>query len=180
MELLNFEDDEQIDSIHTGAYYVNLYNETLPIRIYNHIKDMKFNDAINFYKYVQEILNKCTSLYLFQGDIVYFYPSIHQQKALSPTSCFVSGAPIASGEYYYTYRPLLENISSGKVYTIQRTLKVSSGYEWILPYDLHSFEELVSNFELGLDLNGVSYYDFQINAGSNALNLKQLSKNKRF
>lgn len=180
MEPFDFELYDKTDSEYTGAYYVEFYQVTLPIRIYNHIKDMKFKDGITFYNYIEEVLDKHTSFSLFPGDICFFYPSIHLQKSSSSITCFVSGAPIISGEFYYTYRPLLDNISQKKAYTITRTIKVSSGYESFLPQDLHSFEEIVSNFELGLDSNGISYYDFKINAGSNALHLKQLSKRKRF
>ena len=86
---------------------------------------------------------------------------------------------IVKGESYYTYRPLLENITRGNTYTIQQTLKVSNGYENILPNDLHSFEIFYEYFQSTVDYSGISMYDMKVNAGDTALNLKLLSKRKR-
>lgn len=162
-----------------GSYYVEQYNIVLPIRIYNLVKNKQFFNFETFYEYLTILLDTHTSKYLFSGDIVFFYPSVREQKAATPISCHVSGAPIAVNEFYYAYRPLIDNLTTGEVYTIKHTLKVSSGYEGVLPQSLSLFEELSSNFTLGLNSNGINFYDFSTNAGQDALDLKLLSKRKR-
>lgn len=162
----------------TGEYFIKLYEIKLPIRVYNSIKDLKFNSVDHFYNHLTSFVENHTSRYLFPGEICYFYPAIHEQKALKEITCQISGAKIVENELYYTYRPLIDNITSGKVYTIQGTLKVSLGYYDILPQNLSQFEELCSNFKLGLNSEVIDYYDFKVNAGDNALDLKKLTKKK--
>lgn len=177
----NFDIELQYQSNgYLGSYYVLQYDIVLPMRIYNLIKDRIFSNFDSFYNYLNILLDNHTSKYLFNGDVVFFYPGIKEQKASTSIHCHISGAPIAINEFYYTYRPLIDNLTRGEVYTINRTLKVSTGYHDILPQSLSTFEELHSNFTLGLNSNNINYYDFAINAKEDALDLKLLSKRKRF
>lgn len=181
MEDFNFSEYlENSTTSYPGSYYVENYDITIPLRLYNYAKDKKFKNLDDFYQYLTILFENYTSRYLFPGDLVCFYPSIRESKASKPISCHISGAKIVENELYYSYRPLLDNLTSGKVYTIQHTLKVSIGYYDCLPQTLGQFEELCSNFQLGLSSENVDYYDFQVNAGDNALHLKKLSKKKGF
>lgn len=180
MDLFEFYESEENNFTQTGSYYIQKLGIHLPTRIYNEINDLRFKDERSFYEQLEFILNSHTSTYLFNGDICFFYPSIRDQIASKPITCQISGAPIVTGELYYTYRPLLDNLTTGKVYTISGTIKVSSGYESFLPLNLQEFEQMVSNFQLGLDSKSINFYDFKVNAGENALNLKLLTKKKQF
>lgn len=157
---------------------MKLYQNDIPVRIKNIIKSKNFASLEQFYSTLNNILLEHTSQYLFNGDICFFYPYIHAQKAIKSTLCHISGVKIVENEYYYTYRPLLENLTQQKVYTITNTIKVSNGYEGILPYTLPEFENFVCHFNLGLDYNNICFSDFQTNAGDNALHLHEFSKQK--
>lgn len=171
------------DSSHLGEHYLKLVaNEIgdIPIRIQNIIKNESFHSLEDFYKTLYLLIEEHTSTYLFPHDICFFYPSAHYVQATQPIICQISGASIVKGEYYYTYRPLLENTTQKRVYTIMNTIKISSGYETILPQTLEQFENFVSNFNLGLeDIMGINFAYFQSNAGDNILSLKELPKQKQ-
>ena len=97
-----------------GADYVKKYNITLPLRIYNTIRNIRFISFDVFFEQLTILLNSHTSQYLFSGNICFFYPGIRNPKASYPTTCHFSGAKIAKGESYLYYRPILENITRGK------------------------------------------------------------------
>lgn len=97
----------------SGADYIKKYKLTLPPRIYHVISDYHFASFDDFYKQLAILLDSYTSQYLFPGDICFFYPSLQNPKASRPTTCHFSAAKIVKGESYYTYRPLLENITRG-------------------------------------------------------------------
>ena len=164
-----------------GESYLKLVDSNLPIRIKNIIKEKYFSSEIDFYKFLETLLHKYTSYYLFPNDYVAFYPYLEQYHSKTKTSCNISGAQIKIGSVCYYYRPLMENLSTGNVYTIKKTIKVAEDYQDILPTNIHDFEVWYQKLACKdfHDDDVVDFYNLSIICGENCLHPYQLRKTKK-
>jgi len=164
-----------------GEEYLYLVDSDLPIRIKNITKGKFFSSEIEFYRFLEKLLYEYTSYYLFPNNYVAFYPYLEQCHSKKETTCNISGTQIKKGNLYYYYRPLIENLSTGNIYTIQKTIKVAEGYQDILPTNIHNFEAwyqklACKNF---YDDDVVDFYNLSIMCGESCLHPYQLRKTKK-
>lgn len=161
-----------------GKYYLDNIDFEIPIRIQNKLKNEYFKNELDFYKKLEELTIKHTSYYLFPNNVCCFYPKVTEQIASKEYTCQISGAKIKKGENYYCYRPILENLTTNKVYTIKKSVIISTGYLEYLPQDLFTFEEwcqkLSEHYYREDDV--INFYDFACNIGDNGLDLLEFDK----
>lgn len=155
----------------------------LPIRIVNILKSKSFKSEKDFYKVLEDILIKYTSNYLSPNHLISFYPQLKERKASKNFSCDLSGIPIYSGRYYYTYHPFLEDLKSGKVYVTQKEIKTCIDYVDELPKDLFTYEEWYYRlkncyYENNLN-NNVDFYHLSTKLGDNCLEPYELGISKK-
>lgn len=164
-----------------GIEYLKKSDITLPLRIKNKIKEKSFTSELEFYQYVQELINKNTSYYLFPNDICFFYPKIVESKSTKNNICHLSGAPINIGESYYTFRPILENLTINKVFTIKKSIIASIGYIDYFPTTLLEFEEWCRILEEANYHNdgSVDFYNLSTIAGDTCLCLREFKNNSK-
>ena len=131
----------------------------------------------------QEILEeeqKYTSMMMFPGDVVMFYPNIKEQKARSFITCDFSAGIIYPGSMYVNYRPLIANISSGERYVLSRTIKVEMGYQHELPRTIQEFEALDNRLKIESysDNSGIEYSHFSQRMGGELV-LQKLKRRRK-
>jgi len=162
-----------------GEIYLTDIEFEIPLRIKNILKKIYFKDEIDFYKELDKIFLKYTSYYLFPNDIIFFYPKIQEHIAKKEFTCCLSGAPIKPGELYHCYRPLLENISTGQVFTIRKNIIASNGYYDLFPETLLEFEIWCQKLSESYyrDDDKIDFYGFSTIAGTDALDLRLLENN---
>lgn len=161
-----------------GQNYLNSIDFEIPIRIQNKLKNEYFKSELDFYKKLEELTIKHTSYYLFPNNICYFYPKLTEQIALKEYTCQISSAKIKKNEYYYRYRPMIENCTTKKVYTLKKSIIISINCEQYLPQDLWQFEEWcqkLTEYYFRED-DQIDFYNFASNIGDNGLDLKELGK----
>ena len=120
------------------------------------------------------------SEYLFYNDIVRFYPFIKETVASKNITCHFCGSVISKGSLYLSYRPFLQNMSTGKKYVLQKTIKTEIGYREYLPTTLKEFEQFIYNLDNAYiqDRNTcLDYYSINSNLGNwSLLELKERRK----
>lgn len=162
-----------------GCEFLKIIGFEIPVRFKNILNNEYFKNEAEFYRRLEELINIHTSYYLFPNDICFFYPKVEESVATKEFTCYLSGAIIKPGEQYYCYRPLLENISQNKVYTVKTNIIASIGYYDLFPSTLFEFEEwcqkLDQNYYRSDDK--IDFYAFSSIAGTNALDLRLLEKN---
>lgn len=115
---------------------------------------------------IEQYTESITSEYLFDGNIVKFYPSIKSSIATKPIICHFSGGVIYTGSAYYSYRPLLQNINTNQRYVLNTTIKVEESYIDYLPRTLKEFERFIYNLDYAYSLNNndkLDYYSISCN-----------------
>ena len=100
-----------------------------------------------------------------------------EYKASKPFSCDISSNVIDIGMYYYAYRPLIEDLDTGRRYVLDRTLKVEISYLDILPLTFFDFEMLEWDLITGYNNDDAFYYNMYSNVGD--LRLKELRRKKK-
>lgn len=162
------------------ANYYYLLAELQTSRISKKIVEDYEGDSIaSIWERIMEAEHNLTSEILFPGDLVVLYPSTKEQKAKDYITCDFSGGIIYPGSLYVNYRPLLENITTGETYVLQRTIKVETGYQHDLPTTIGAFETLERNMQLeyGHDETGIKYSHLnQVMGGE--LTLQKLKRRK--
>ena len=113
----------------------------LPVRIKNILINDKFYSEDSFYKMVDKLVLEHTSHFVFPNKLISFYPQVREYTASRDLVCNLSGAKIKKGSLYYRYHPLMQDVITGKVYTIKKDIKVELGYIDYLPQDLVTYEE---------------------------------------
>ncbi len=93
----------------------------------------------SIYGEYEKILNEYTSMSLFTGDFVCFYPRLKYRKAKISFDDDI-GVFISKGNSYCEYRPMLWNVSKNNTYVLNRSLKINAEDYDILPDSLHHFE----------------------------------------
>lgn len=152
----------------------------IPIRLKNIIKQKEFKSELQFYNYLEELINKYTSIYLFPNNYVAFYPYLISHKASSTITCDISNAKINIGSNYISYRPLIENLTTNTTYTINKTIKAEPYYYDYFPQTLCDFEiwyQKLINFEYCND-DIIDFYNISINCGDNCLSLRKFNKRR--
>lgn len=133
---------------------LNLGNDRLTKRVLND----------NLGKSIEEIITKLEDVFLskrsdytFPDDIVLFYPAIKECRAASDIICDVTGAEIKKGNFYYSYRPLLENISNEHVYVLNRSIKTEISELDFLPTSIYEFDSLSEKIDNAYDIIDEDY-----------------------
>lgn len=129
---------------------------------------------------IEQYTESLRSEYLFNNDIVKFYPSIKEVVANRDTTCHFSGGIIRKGSLYCNYRPFLQNMDTGQKYVLKKTIKVETGYRHFLPTTLKKFEEFIYNLDNAYSLNKDSELDYySINCNLGEWSLLELKNNKK-
>lgn len=161
-----------------------LMDVDLPIRLINILKGNVFYSEESFFKTVDKLVLEHTSHYLFPNKLVSFYPQVREYHASSDVTCNLSGARIKKGSIYYTYHPFIEELESGKVYTIRKNIKAELGFIDYFPQDLATYEEWYYKIKNAYYVNNdskIDFYSLSVECGMDCLEpyLLGLSKNKR-
>ncbi len=120
------------------------------------------------------------SSYYFPGDFCLFYPRTLEVRAKSLKTCDLTAAPIQKGSFYLAYRPLIDDITSGKTYVIKRTIQIEVGSRSFLPQTLQEFEELVEKLGSRYEIqdNDWDYYQLSKSLGE-YMPLLELKKRRK-
>lgn len=160
-----------------------LLEMTLPTRLKNILKANNFYSEESFFQTVDKLLLEHTSYYLFPNKLISFYPQVLEHNASTDITCNLSGAKIKKGSLYYTYHPFMEDLESGRVYTIKKKIKSELGFIDLFPQDLFTYEEwyrkLTTSYYQKDDI--IDFYFLSSECGDNCLEpyLLGLSKKKR-
>lgn len=154
----------------------------LPVRLLNILKSKHFYSVDSFYQAVEELTQQYTSHSLFPNELVSFYPHVKERMARKDLICHLSGAYIRKGSFYYTYHPFIQNLVTGKVYTIQKKICTELAYIDYFPQDLLTYEEWyyrVHNAYCESDNGPIDFYLLSCECGEDCLDLYPLGKAKR-
>lgn len=150
---------------------INIYE--LYIKNINQILRQEITDCkLNFGIITETIdikLTKYVSYDYFPNHKVVLYPTIKKLKSTKLIKCNICGSAIFPNSHYLSYRPLLNDLDSSKVYVLKNTIKCETSYYDILPKDIFAFEEF--NRKLNDE-----YYDISTNLKTDSLNLLTLKK----
>ena len=111
---LTLKEINSIEDITLKKEILKLYNEEIMKLENDKIGKMFVDPELSIEEMVFNIENYRESMYsqyLFEGDIVKFYPTIKEIKAKKDIICHFSGSIISKGSLYCNYKPFLENVS---------------------------------------------------------------------
>lgn len=156
----------------------------LPIRLQNILKANHFYSEKQFYQKVEQLIQEHTSNYLFHNQLVSFYPQFRERKASSNLLCNITGAVIKKGSYYFTYHRFIENLETGRVYTINKKICAELAYIDYFPQDLFTYEGWYYHLKNAYyeNFDGIiDFYFLSRSCSEDCLDLYPLgnSKNKR-
>ena len=153
----------------------------LPVRIKNILISDKFYNEESFFKAVDKLVLEHTSNYLFPNSLISFYPQVREYNASRDLVCNLSGARIKKGSLYYTYHPLIEDLSTGKVYTIKKQIKAELGYIDYFPQNLATYEDWYYKIKNAYYVNDekIDFYGLSSECGENCLEPYLLSSGKK-
>jgi len=174
-EILSTNNQEEIKKYY--EYYESLKSSKFTKEL---VEDLFGEPISTIWQEVCEEEQKYTSMMLFPGDIVMFYPNIKEQKARKIITCDFSAGIIYPGSIYVNYRPLIANISTGERYVLSRTIKVEMGYHHELPTTIQEFESLDNKLRIDYyqDSSGIEYSHFSQRMGGELL-LTKLKRRKK-
>ena len=183
---LSLNDIELIEDDKLREEILELYNKEIDALKQDSFKKLFISNdksIAEIYYDIDQYLDSLRSEYLFDNDIVKFYPSIREAKASKEITCHFSGARISKGSKYCFYKPFLQNITTGKRYVLASPIKVELGYRDMLPSTLQEFELFIQKLdsaEMGYNRNaGLDYYSISCNLDSWSLReLKRKQKKK--
>ena len=153
----------------------------LPIRLLNILKSSHFNSVESFYQAVEWLTMQYTSRYLFPNQLVYFYPQVQQKMARRDLVCHLSGASIKKGSFYYAYHPFIENLETGRTYTIHNYICAELAYIDYFPQDLFTYEEWYYHLHNAYYENNngpIDFYLLSCQCGESCLDLYPNGKKK--
>lgn len=136
------------------------------------LEEMAFN--------IEEYVESMCSQYLFEGDIVKFYPIVKEVRAKKDIICQFSGSKISKGSLYCSYKVFIQNDTSKKRFVLDKTINVELSYRDMLPTDLKSFERFIYNLDNSYENQGeteIDYYSISSNIGK--LELRELGVYKK-
>ena len=130
------------------------------------------------YEEYEKFRNLNTSHLFFYNHLAILYPKIKIYKTTSPIICNFSGEVINTNSEYIYYRPLIEDITSHKIYVVTPTIKCSTYCEEYLPKNISELEEfhrkLLSSYN---DMNAeINYYDVSCNMKTDGFRLQLIRK----
>ena len=153
----------------------------LPVRIKNILKSNCFYSKDAFYQMVDKLVLDHTSNYIFPNRLISFYPQVLEKQASSDIMCHLSGAVIKKGSLYYTYHPFMEDLKTGRVYTIKKKINAELGYIDCFPQNLFTYEEWyykLKNAYFQSEDSIIDFYSLSVNCGYNCLEPYMLGKSK--
>ncbi len=172
-----FKIDRQ-STLDISQYVENIH---LPSRLLNILKTMQFSSEEKLFEEVDQLILSYTSHYLFPNCLIAFYPQLHEHHASYDISCNISGAVIKKGSIYYTYHPFMEDLKSGRVYTIKKKICVEYSYIDLFPQDLFTYEEwyykLKNSYYQHDDI--IDFYNLSVSCGEDCLEPYQLGFHKK-
>ena len=153
----------------------------LPVRIRNILINDKFYSEESFFKMVDKLVLEHTSHYLFPNSLISFYPQVREYTASRDLVCNISGAKIKKGNLYYTYHPFMEDLYTGKVYTIKKEIKAELGYIDCFPQDLVTYEEWYYKVKNAYYVNDdkIDFYSLSCECGEDCLEPYLLGSKRR-
>ena len=128
-------------------------------RIAKQIVERMYGESINkIYEAIlkEETINTSMDSDFFLGDIVLLHESIKEYHAKTSMTCDFSTNLIKRG-LYLNYRPMLENLTTKKVYVLKRSIKVEPAYFDLLPTNITELEELNYKMKLQIEDNYIDY-----------------------
>lgn len=105
----------------------------------------------------EETTNTSMDSDFFSGDIVLVHESIKEYHTKEGLTCDFSANIIKRGGLYLNYRPMLENLTTKKVYVLKRSIKVETAYFDLLPTNISELEELNYKMKLQIEDNYIDY-----------------------
>lgn len=172
---------EEILSLNNKKLYETYHNELENLktnRISKQITEIMYGESINkIYEAIlkEEVINTSTDTDFFIGDIVLLHESIKEHHTKSGITCDFSANMIKRGGLYLNYRPMLENLTTKKVYVLKRSIRVEPAYYDLLPTNITELEELNYKMKLQLEDNYIDYSHLnQVMGGT--LVLRRLNK----
>lgn len=153
----------------------------LPIRLKNVLRVNKFYSENDFFRMVDKLVLEHTSHYLFPNSLISFYPQVREYTASCDLVCNLSGAKIKKGSLYYTYHPFMENLTTGKVYSIRKNIKAELGFIDLFPQDLVTYEDWYYKIKNAYYLNDekIDFYSLSCECGEDCLEPYLLGNKKR-
>lgn len=155
----------------------------IPTRLINILKDMTFYSEDAFFQMADTLALEHTSHYLFPNRFISFYPQVMERYANNNLTCNLSGVKIKKGSLYYTYHPFMEDLQSGRVYTISKKIVAEASFVDLFPQDLFTYEEwyykITNAYYQNEDV--IDFYFLSKECGESCLDpyLLGLSKKKR-
>ena len=145
-----------------GKKEFNLYNKELSSletnRISKRIVEKMYGSSISdIMSKIEEEEFRHRSFDFFPGDLVIIYLGLNERRSKQLFTCDFSQIIIRPNDLYINYRPLVENITTGNVYILKRTIKIEPGYISYLPDDIHGLEALQADIRIGKSDNIVDY-----------------------
>ena len=125
---------EEILSLNNKNLYETYHKELKNLktnRIARQITERMYGKSINeIYEAIlkEETINTSTDTDFFIGDIVLLHESIKEYHTKTGITCDFSGNMIKRGGLYLNYRPILENLTTKKVYVLKRSIRVEPAY----------------------------------------------------
>lgn len=178
-----FDFDKEVGEKEPISIKYLLKEVNLPVRLMNILVQKDFYSEEDFYKEVDKLTLEHTSYYLFPNRLISFYPQVIERCAKREITCNLSGARIKEGSFYYTYHPFMEDLKSGRVYTISKKIHAELSYIDYFPQNLFTYEEwyykLKNAYYEHDDI--IDFYFLSRECGENCLDpyLLNISKKKR-
>ena len=141
------------------------------------IEDMKGESIKRIIEAIlkEEAINTSMDSDFFSGDIVLVHESIKEYHTKTEMTCDFSANLIKKGGLYLNYRPIIENLTTKKVYVLKRSIKVEPAYFDLLPTNIAELEELNYKMKLQIEDNYIDYSHLNQVMGG-ALVLRRLNK----
>ncbi len=168
-EILSFSDPEK------QAELLSLYHDFIATLPKNYIT----KSILALHLSVCEIEKLCEENRNARGEFVSFYSGIKEVRAKETRICQISGGRIEAGSFYYTYRPFMENLNTGRKFILKNTIHAEIAYYDFFPQTIGDFERL--SFYLKhpsfAPQDGIDYYFLGQQIGEN-LPLLEVESNK--
>lgn len=135
---------------------------------------------IEIYEAVEESKREFISQSIVPGAPIDMYPGITEAKAKKEYTCAFSGARIAIGSLYVSYRPMLKNMENGDAYVLKRTMRVEPAYIYYLPTtisELEDFNDKIIGYENPYNNDDIQYDNLYDQTGG-GLQFKKLNRRK--
>ena len=141
------------------------------------IEDMKGESINRIIEAIlkEEAINTSMDSDFFSGDIVLVHESIKEYHTKKEMTCDFSANLIKKGGLYLNYRPIIENLTTKKVYVLKKSIKVEPAYFDLLPTNIAELEELNYKMKLQIEDNYIDYSHLNQVMGG-ALVLRRLNK----